>query len=332
MTSSKKFRFAVTALSGNNLKNSHTYGEVCKPEKWELRKVVTTLKQAHPDCEPAFMFVQTMESYYFEDDIKSSSFHTQIAGYFPYLLAWFRGRKLGMADKACLWVVACYWYHHCGGPYPGSEVGTHKRVKTDIWKKDLFCPICNTPMPLRFVPKPKTDDPLEKYAQWLIKHRPLCQRKLNPKRALALTKQAEKLHTEREQRHNLYFENLLKLGEVGKEIEKQLLKQEAELDRLYKEREQVQALQVQQDDAQFKAAVTKAEIARKKGLEPLSYKEQLEYAKVKLAITRINELLDQIKGQRGVQAQRESLQKDLREFQKIYNRLEERRIYAGELK
>ena len=325
------FKFTVTSLLGTE-KAEHVYGKVGNIQKWELRKIVTKLMQAHPDS-PAKLMQQTMESYYHEDDgTDDSTFHRAIAAFFPFVLNWFRDKKLSQADKAMLWIIACYWYKHCGGPFPGTkaEKATHKRVKTDSWKQDLCCPICHAVPSKKVIAGEDESVVLEQFGQWTVQHSKKCQSKLSIMQLKERIKKDQEQEAAREQGYERIHRQYLEAKAAEPEIRRALNQAWAQIDKLNKERDAIRALQIVQDGKDFAVAVTKAKVAMEKGLEPLTIKEQYRLATVIQAVQRVEELLEKIKGQKGVTAQRQSLQADLKVLKSEYKQLEERRMIAGE--
>lgn len=329
----KEFKFSVTSMGDAELKREHTYGRSGRVEKWELRKIVHLLKSAHPDNEAVAFMSQTAESYYTEDDgTADSNFNIVITPWLPLVLESFKGQKLDNKTRACLWIIACYWYYWCHGPKPGTKYSTHKPVRTDKWKEELRCPLCNKAfVPSKKVSKLGDEDILEEYGTWMPKHRKNeCQAKLSKARALALSKQAEELETSREKRqkeiYNLYLE-----GKIAEQIYKELLQKQALEERIKVYEDNQRAWQALEDAKHFNLLKEQAKaLATAESLEPLTVKEQNRLADLIQACTRIESLLAKIKGQRGVQAQRESLQKDLKALTTERHSLEVRMNIAGE--
>jgi hypothetical protein len=125
---------------------------------------------------------------------------------------------------------------------------------------------------------------------------------------------------------------LAKLGDIGAEVIRELNHAKAQAEKLQMIEMNRKYWQQQADQAHFNVLQIQAiENNNKPKVEPLSAHEQARLAHLVLATRRIEELLASIKGQRGVAAQRESLQKDLKSYTKERDQLEERRLIAGEL-
>lgn len=326
----KKINFVVTDLVTGIKSVPHEVGSIYRPLKWELRKTLYTINSKHPDCvQSKYMFLQLESVYSLEEDELNPS----LAPYFPYVLDFFRSLdKLDTTDKVCTWILACYWYSYCGGPKPATKLerGTHKRVRTPRWKQDLFCPFCKSVSPKEVTGTEDRVEALRLFAEWIGKHSAKCSATLSVQKSKEQLLARSEYQTKLEQgyqRIERQYIDALKLEPV---VKQQLRKMWLQNDRLMEERSRVKALQATQDSRTFELAVKKAEIATKEKLAPLSVKEQYRYRDLALQIARIEQLLNSIKGKKGLATERKTLQNDLKVRKNEFEQLERRRTYAGE--
>lgn len=139
--------------------------------EWELKRV------QRPSRLEVLKVLKVLEGKYVEtlkEALVSGADNEEASRLVPFVLEENKGKN-SKPVKYALWVLACYWYFHGGGPKPAAPKARRKKVQEKkYWvNDDLKCPVCG----VFWTPEKVYTDKgsaLPDFAKWLSAHAKKC--------------------------------------------------------------------------------------------------------------------------------------------------------------